>query len=410
MASLSFGSTSLKTGYQWRRLFSTTLLAVVVGSMALGLAAYPRLANAVRGIDPDLFAFGSIIATNLLGVAFSLSGYVILRRTSNRVGWLLQATGLLFGLVWIGLAFNALHVVGRDIGTAGRLVAIWLGFSWYPALMLMGVLLPLLFPTGRPPSRRWIWVEAVAATGLVYGFAIVTFETLTGPLEDVLDLQSRSWFALTLLAVVGVIGSGISVIVRYRRADHVERLQIKWVATALILMCLMIAVGFSPLVTTFAPQLAFAVFGLVPVSIVFAITKHHLYDIERIISRSLSYAIVIGALVAVYTAALALLTRIVPMQSDMAVAASTLGAAALFNPIRRSISRGVDRRFNRTRYVSQQELDTFIDKLKDTVELPALETDLIGVVRRTLQPSGIALWTRSWSSPPERTRSELRQA
>jgi hypothetical protein len=136
-------------------------------------------------------------------------------------------------------------------------------------------------------------------------------------------------------------------------------------------------------------------FSLVPISIVLAITRYRLYDLDRIVSRSLSYVIVIGALLAMYTGALALLTQVLPVQSDVAVAASTLAAMALFAPIKRRIQAWVDRRFNRTRYVAEQELNRLTARLREIVELAALETDVIGVVRRTLQPSAVHLWIRN---------------
>ncbi|CAN5667143.1 hypothetical protein BH18ACT6_BH18ACT6_06140 [soil metagenome] len=241
-------------------------------------------------------------------------------------------------------------------------------------------------------------MAVVAAFALVYGLGAVTVETLTGPLAEVLGPESRSWLVLTVLGMVGVMGAGMSVVVRYRRAGAVERLQIKWVAATFVLLCLTIALGLSPLATSIGgPQLLLAllgVFALVPVSIVFAITRNRLYDIDRIISRTLSHALVIGALLAVYTGALAFLTEILPLQSELAVAASTLASAALFNPLRLRIQAWVDRRFNRPRYVAERELDLFTGRLKAATELAALEIDLFGLVNRTLQPSAMGLWIR----------------
>jgi len=384
-------------GFAWRRLLSTLAPAVVVMSMVVGIAIYPRVQAVTAGATPFAFPMIALIATTLLGLEFSLCGYVILRQTANRVGWILQGTGLLFSFIWVGLALTSLDAVGRDIGVAGRLAASWLGFGWFPGVMLMAVLLPLLFPTGRPPSGKWIWVAVVAAIALVYGLGTVTMETLNGPLEEVLGPESSSWLALTVLGVAGVSGAGISVVVRYRRAGAVERLQIKWVVATFVVLCLTIALSLTPVALSFGigPQLGFAVFSLVPISIVLAITRYRLYDLDRIISRTLSYAIVIGALLALYTGALALLTQVLPEQSDLAVAASTLAAIAIFTPIKRRIQAWVDRRFNRTRYVAEQELYRLTERLKETVDLAALETDLHGVVRRTLQPSAVHVWIRN---------------
>ena len=383
-----------RASYRWRRLLSILTLVAVAGSGAAGIVTYPTVASLTVEIDPPPLPIGLLIASNLLGLAFSLCGYVILRQTVNRVGWILHGTGLLFGLLWIGLALSAFDAAGRDIGMAGRLVATWLGFAWYPALMLMGVLLPLLFPTGRPPSPRWNWVGAVAAIALVYGWAVVTLETLMGPLGEVLGPDSRTWSVLALLGGAGLTGAGVSVVVRYRRAQPSERLQIKWVAATFVLICLTVALGLSALLNSPAPELVLVVFALVPVSILLAITKYRLYDLDRIISRTLSYAVVIGALLAVYAAAVGLLTWILPIQSDLAVAAATLAAAGLFNPLRRRIQVWVDRRFNRTRYIAEKELDLLTGRLQDITELAGVETDLFFLLHRTLQPSTIGLWIR----------------
>ena len=381
-----------------RRRLSTSALCVVAASMVVGVATHPRVAAATSGAATFEFPLIALITTALLGLEFSLCGHLILRQTSNRVGWILQGTGLLFSFIWVGLALTALDAAGRDIGVAGRLAASWLGFGWYPAVMLMGVLLPLLFPTGRPPSTKWLWVAVNAAIALVYGLGALTMETLTHPLSEVGGPESGLWVALAGLGATGVIGAGISVLVRYRRADAVERLQIKWVMAMFVLLCLTIALSLSPMVFGVAPQLGaivgYTVFALVPVSIVVAITRYRLYDLDRIISRTVSYAVVIGALLAVYAGALAFLTQILPLQSDLAVAGATLGAAALFNPLRSRVQALVDRRFNRIRYVAEKELDSFTNRLKETTELETVEADLFELVRRTLRPAVFGLWIK----------------
>ncbi|CAN5667086.1 hypothetical protein BH18ACT6_BH18ACT6_06130 [soil metagenome] len=147
-------------GYGWRRFLSTLALIVVGGSGAAGIVSYPQVAAVAVGIDQPPLPLGLLIGSILLGLAFSSCGYVILRQTANRVGWLLQVTGLLFGFIWIGLALSAFDAAGRDIGVAGRLAATWLGFGWYPALMLW----PCSYPFSSPPvdpqrgsGSGWRW-------------------------------------------------------------------------------------------------------------------------------------------------------------------------------------------------------------------------------------------------------------
>lgn len=163
------------------------------------------------------------------------------------------------------------------------------------------------------------------------------------------------------------------------------------------------AVGFAmsaliprdAVVSTTAWIIAFSIgFASTPISITIAITRFRLYDIDRIVSRTVTYALVIGLLLAVYTGATVLSTEILPVDSDLTVAAATLAAAALFTPLRRAIQRRIDRRFNRSRYIAQQEMDSFTGKLRDTTDLAVLHADLGGVIERTLQPTSIGLWIR----------------
>jgi hypothetical protein len=125
-----------------------------------------------------------------------------------------------------------------------------------------------------------------------------------------------------------------------------------------------------------------------------AVLRYRLYDIDRIVSRTVTYALVVGLLVAVYAGAAALLTRVLPVESDLAVAAATLAAAALLTPLRRSIQHRVDRRFNRTRYIAEQEMESFTGRLRDTTDVAALQADLEAVIQRTLQPATIGVWIR----------------
>jgi hypothetical protein len=124
------------------------------------------------------------------------------------------------------------------------------------------------------------------------------------------------------------------------------------------------------------------------------VLRYRLYDIDRIVSRTVTYTLVVGLLLSVYTAAAALLTRVLPVESDLAVAASTLTAAALFTPLRRSIQRRVDRRFNRTRYIAEQEMESFTGSLRDTTDVAVVQADLEAVIHRTLQPATLGIWIR----------------
>lgn len=171
-------------------------------------------------------------------------------------------------------------------------------------------------------------------------------------------------------------------------------------SAAFVLVGVMVTVALTPLsgdvlTTTPAQVVVVAVWGTIPVSIGIAITRHHLYDIDRIVSRTVTYALVALVVGAVYAAVILAITAIVGPRSDLAVAASTLAAAAVVNPARRRIQHAADRRFNRTRYDGQREVEAFAKQLRGQFELAALSDDLARVVSRMLQPSTLALWLRT---------------
>jgi hypothetical protein len=291
------------------------------------------------------------------------------------------------------------------------LALIWAKTGWWLTLVIPLFLIPFLFPTGRFLTRRWSWAGWLAGFLATEAFITEAFAEEVGPPSGEWALNNPIGFipvdglegagAFSLAFGVGLIslmaGGVIAIVVRYRRSSQLARTQIKWIVYALVIFVMVLA---SRLFIeqwrdgSVAILVLLAALALIPFSITGAIIRYRLFEIDRIISRTLSYAAVVGALLAVYTAALALLTQILPLQSDLAVAASTLAVAALFNPLRRSIQAWVDRRFNRTRYVAEWELDLFTGRLKDITEPAVVETDLFGLVHRTLQPSGISLWIR----------------
>jgi hypothetical protein len=272
----------------------------------------------------------------------------------------------------------------------------WSDRGWIPAVVLLTVFLPLLFPTGRPPSRRWWWVAAIGGAGVVYAFVSVTVESLTLPIDEVVGGSP----VVEIAMLTGTFGAIASVIARYRRAGDVERHQIKWVSAALVLVCATVAVALTPLFRDLFIQapvqvLFMAVWWSIPVSIGIAITRFRLYDIDRIVSRTVAYALVALIVGGVYAGVVVLLGSVVGPQSDLAVAASTLAAAAVFRPVRRRVQHAADRRFNRPQYHAQREVAAFAQHLRGQVELIAVSDDLLGVIDRTVQPSSLALWIRT---------------
>jgi hypothetical protein len=273
---------------------------------------------------------------------------------------------------------------------------------WGPLLMLATVFTFLLFPDG-PLTARWRIVVWIAAGSTVIGTVTSPFvrtiqlgigsDYLTNPLPSI-----DSWPLVTLLpplfglTAVGCAGASVvSVILRWRRSTGVQRLQLRWFLAAVVA----VAIGF---LFTFHNSGADVVFGftvsLIPIACGMAIFRYRLYDIDRIISRTASYAIVTGVLLATYAAIVTSVTRLLPDSSTLAVAAATLAAAALARPLYRRVQQGVDRRFNRARYDAQHTVDEFGLRLRHEVDTGLVSEDLLHLVHRTLQPEGVGLWLR----------------
>jgi len=281
----------------------------------------------------------------------------------------------------------------------------------------------LLFPNGRLPSRRWrpvVWIDLVAVVCLVAW----SFEP--GPLDNLglvrvsnpfgiqgADglLGTLGWVGLFMTLAVAVAG-GVSLVVRFRRARGVERQQIKWFAFSGIVFCAVFAAApflwslpESPATAWIWPVLFLAGAGTIPVAVGIAILRHRLYDIDLLINRALVYGSLTATLLAVYFGGIVLLQRLFVVltgeQSTLAVVASTLAIAALFNPLRGRVQGFVDRRFYRRKYDAAKTLAAFNSRLRDQTDLDALGNDLVGVVRGTMQPSHVSLWLR-----PETTDAE----
>jgi hypothetical protein len=204
-----------------------------------------------------------------------------------------------------------------------------------------------------------------------------------------------------LLAASGL-ASVLSLAFRYRRAMTAEREQLKWLVYAGVLVLAAVLIGLGPVVWITGPGteanniqngLATSTVALVPVAIGIAVLRYRLYDIDRIISRTLAYAIVTGLLIGIYAGLVLLAEQVLEFRGAVAVAAATLAAAALFNPVRRRVQHRVDRRFNRARYDAETTVAAFAARLKDAVDLDTVRADLATVVQSTLEPAHLTVWT-----------------
>lgn len=345
---------------------------------------------------------------------------LVFRVPRNVVSWLLSASGLLFEATLVGNTYAWLALV-REPGRwpAGELAAAIGSVLFAPALSF-AVLMLLFFPSGRGLGGRWTWIErglmTIALTIVVTTvFKEATIEVtrpdgppITFPNPFALDgLPGR---IVTFVGHVGdswtipiVFAGPVSLFVRYRRSSPTEREQIKWLAYAgAVSLTLLVASNLSSGdLSNWLWAIGACTLGLLPIAIAVAIFRYRLYDIDILIRRTLVYASVSAVLLATYVAAVAVLELVLaPLTggSGIAVAISTLAVLALFQPLRRRIQGAVDRRFYRAKYDAELTLDVFASRLRDQVDLAALEAELLSVVGETVQPVQASVWLRDGSA------------
>jgi hypothetical protein len=378
-------------------------MAVILGALPFALAIlYVPLAWPARD-------FGDGWQVLLGFLAFALPGVVVARRQpGNPIGWILIGLGVYAGVITdIGryAVFDYhFHHGGLPFGPAAALLETGL---WTGTFLLLPLVI-LLFPDGRLP-RRWrlvLWAY-LADAGLVAAYFLgaaawaMTRQPVAvngaGQLIKQPNPPDVTAVAIVLIAALPLFW--VSFVARqvlsWRQASGERRQQLKWLMSggAITVAGLAGIFGFSSSPSLLVLEIAsfFASFAL-PVAISVAILKYRLYEIDRIISRTLAYAIVTGLLVGVYAGLALLATRVLSFHAPVAVAASTLTAAALFSPLRRRVQRAVDRRFNRARYDADQTVAAFAAQLQDAVELDAVCDDLARAVHQALEPASVSVW------------------
>ena len=347
---------------------------------------------------------------------FGVVGFVVAwRKPGNPLGWCLLGLAVAGALSEDG----SLYAIAAYRVRHGTLPLGWVAMlgqpAWSIAIVLIGLAISI-FPDGTLPASRLRWVLwlylAMGLTWMVSAYVltvatIVRHEIRVDSGGNLLVLgngpASPSWW--NILQNVLLVALGLSLllslagqVVSYRRSSGERRQQLKWLlggfATVPVGLVLAIALGHAPgFWRVVGSAVVVAVFLAVPVSMGVAIMRYRLYDIDRVLSRTLAYAIVTGLLVGVYAGLVLLAQQVFRFSSPVAVAASTLAAAALFNPVRRRVQHAVDRRFNRARYDADQTVAAFAARLQDAVDLDAVRDDLAGVVQSALEPAHLALWT-----------------
>jgi hypothetical protein len=379
----------------------------------LGLAAIPWLDHLLRQADmPELtWLHLSGIPQMVAAVSAATVGAVLAsRRPAHPVGWLLLGLGLsltmwglTFGYTRYGLVARpgALPAASYLAGLVNGVVMLWL---WCAGLVL------LLTPTGSLPSPRWRWWARVAtAAAVVWLLGSVVhpaplypeYPSIANPLavpglsRPLLDAAIPIAGVVVLVALVVAAGSLVG---RFRRARGVERQQLRWLAFAAGLAAVALLVAMVALMGDFGSNLLDAALGvcagLLPLATGAAILRYRLYDIDRIISRTLAYGLLTVLLGLGYAGIVLGLGRLLPQDSSLAVAAATLAVAGAFQPARRRVQAAVDRRFDRRRYDAAQTIAAFSARLRDEIDLDALTGELLAVVEETMQPTRASLWLR----------------
>jgi len=386
--------------------------SVVLGGVAVALLA--------AMVPLSVFAqlLGEGIVALVIGVPCMAVGFVVARRQPrNPLGWLFLVIAIFLFVPTVGGDYAYLNYqLGHSLPFAAAGLAV--DGLWSEGLALFIVAI-LLFPDGRLPSRFWRWalrVWCAAFAVLLTASVVATAGALAAhPIRidtsgGLVALDNPvGWFAavnhgcLVVLLTLSVAFIGRQVL-SWRRSSGERRQQLKWLASgaAVSIVSLVLAAifasssGSQATVGQWIGNLAWFGLAALPVSIGVAILRYRLYDIDRIISRTLAYALVTGLLVGVFAGLVLLTTDVLALSSPVAVAASTLAAAALFNPLRQRVQRVVDRRFNRTRYNADRTVAAFAAGLKDAMDVTAVREDLTSVVQQTLEPAHVSLWI----SPP----------
>jgi hypothetical protein len=361
----------------------------------------------------------------MLGVGFGVFAVVgallVARRPTNAIGWILSAVGLMVSTIFgAGSGYATYMMATRGQPDALAVLGAWAANClWFVMLALALIYLPLLFPDGRLLTRRWLSVAVLGGIGTL-GFVLPGALVDTIPVNEVpgrgianpIGIEGLGKIedlpivgAVEGLFLLAALGAVASVVVRFRRSRGVERQQMKWFAYVIVVLIggSVLTGGLSDLTGVgWLGKFSFALsmMGLMclPIAVGIAILRYRLYEIDLIINRTLVYGPLSATLALVYFGGVATAQLVLraltdqQQQPQLAIVASTLIIAALFNPLRRRIQSFIDRRFYRSKYDARKTLEAFTAKLRDETDLDALNDELVGVVRETIQPTHVSLW------------------
>lgn len=396
----------LRTASDGRRERRLRWLAWGTGVVGLALVLLAILLSLVLRDAADAPGQGEVDVADLVGfVGVPVVGALLASRLpGNPYGWVWCGLGITDGVLFL---FQVLRDADR---VPAFLPPFWQKVA-FVALLAHLVLVFLLFPTGRPPSRGWRWLP-YAVVLLTASAVVATFfapsagdPASAGPAAPsgragrLLDVAFESavggLFVLILLAMS-------SVVVRFRRAGSVERQQLKWFLLAALVNAVTLAVAAVGVLGDLGWSISNLTFGLLPVAVAIAVLRYRLYEIDRIVSRTVSYGVLTAGLLGLYVLVITLLGGLlapVAGGSDLAVAASTLAVAAAFRPARRRVQAAVDRRFDRARYDAARTVDAYTRRLRRSVDLDDVTAGLQETVGIAVGPERVSLWLRDRPGP-----------
>jgi hypothetical protein len=367
---------------------------------AIGLQIVVEFSTDVSAAVGDLGFFLLLLATTTVGWLLAW------KRPRHPLGWLLLAVPGLF-VLQIPAQFLGDALRGVAPGVAAWAYWTTTDWTWVPPVGLLFTQIPLRFPDGRLPSPRWRWFSWFT----IVSIAVASWAISTGPAKVAPGLANPThlpwtptertvltFVVLGALLAPSFVGSIISLFVRYRSAGAVARTQLRWVFWgAAIPICLLILGWALPALLGFFSPFLLVTYALIPIAIGIAVMRYGLYGIDRIISRTVSYAIVTIVIVGVYVGIVLGIGALLPQANSVGVAIATLAAAAVFLPLLRRVQGWVDRRFNRAAYNAQKVVDAFGERLRSGADPHAAGGDLVSAVEQTLQPSAVGIWTRTVS-------------
>jgi hypothetical protein len=392
---------------------STWVAWAMLAIFGAGLIFNVALAVANKSVARD----PALVLYLLDFTAFMVVGAVIVaRRPDNAMGWLFAAVGLLALTFSLANEYTKYAYVTRPGALPGAIVAAWIG-GWgaFPLFILIFTFTLLLFPTGRLLSPRWRPIAWLAGADLAAITVLAALQptlavgqggrAIANPIGiSGLPHPERGLAGAVLIGLftVAALAGCASLVLRFRRARGEERQQLKWFTYAAALMVLSSVVG-GLLVPAAGDVIAAITIALLPVAAGIAILRYRLYDIDRLINRTLVYGLLTALLAAVYAGAVLVLGQVFGGVGrdppSWAVAGATLAVAALFQPARRRIQAAVDRRFNRRKYDAAKTIETFSARLREEVDLDTLSGELLAVVEQTVQPANASLWLRPPTQP-----------